>query len=223
MCAISPLCYGLTPAQSAIGVWHRYFIGMSEVKIRIERRLKKKYFLNYLFLIIDGIATIHEISVSKREDVNISEISVKPIARSRASSLRHFPSFIWKCHVIFPASIKITQRLISVTCTNAIKDTFEELPRQLFLLQILLCRKVNVALIACILLNGAIFFSMSLIIVFVRHVKDTFRWTFQLHIKYLTSLLYWWFSRWSSLFIFSFFDEKLDKKIMARVAHLLQK
>lgn len=45
-------------------------------------------------------------------------------------------------------------------------------PRQFFLLQILLC-KVNVALIACILLNGAIFFSflffflVSLIIMFV--------------------------------------------------------
>lgn len=73
-------------------------------------------------MIIDDIATTHrKISIPKRR----CEISLKSIARYEIRYV-NFSSFIWKCHVIFSPSIKITQRLISVTCTNAIKDTFEE-------------------------------------------------------------------------------------------------
>lgn len=61
-------------------------------------------------------------------------------------------------------------------------------PRQFFLLQILLC-KVNVALIACILLNGAIFFSFLLLLLLfscivdhhVRPFEDAFCRRYQLH------------------------------------------
>lgn len=71
----------LTPAQSTTETWYRYFIGTSEVKIRIERRLKKHIFLNYLFplMIMDDIARRHvdKISISKRR----CEISLKSIAR----------------------------------------------------------------------------------------------------------------------------------------------